>query len=156
MPKVIPLDLAVEPEAAVSGALLLQTEYSTVLSFNAVQRQIEGPHVPVGTAVLRFRHCLRTKFGLPNDEALAGHPLHAHGLGWYGCWEVLDSPWRAEAERENSVSFPTTDYSQYRHFVFTFHDSSFECLALDSELRIVPPGAFRADFDLLVDRAFSE
>ena len=155
--QVVELDLGIVREAAISGALVLQSELSTFLTFNAMRADGQGRRVDAGSAVVEFRRCLRTKFGLPNDEALAGHPLAQLGLDAYGVFEVLNSRWRTEAEAENRVCFPATDYSEFWHFIFTFHDSSFECLALDLDLRLIePPGSFRGEFDALVDRVVRE
>lgn len=70
-------------------------------------------------------------FGGPNDEALGGHRLADKGLRPYAFHEVLSSDWIAERERENSVhEFHQPGWHAWlRHFVFTFHDEAFECLA---------------------------
>jgi hypothetical protein len=94
-------------------------------------------------AVLSFLRPWAHSFGPPNDEALNGHPLYALGLKPYDNSEVLGSPWARELERRNRVH-PDHDPSRFdalRHFVFTFHDSMFECLA--SDVTIV--GVFRID-----------
>jgi hypothetical protein len=152
---VVDLDLGFRPEAAISGALLLRSETLAILTFNAMRRTAVDRLEDAGTAVIEFARCLLTKFGLPNDEALPGHPLFRHGLEAYGCFEVLNSRWRKEAEDQNRVQFPDTDYSSVRHFIFTFHDSSFECLANDLSVRLVPLGEFRAEYDSLVDRLYN-
>ena len=87
-------------------------------------------------AVVRFRK-YATFFGPPNDEAFSGHPLYARGLKPYGFFEVEDSSWVRSLERMNSVH-PCHDrqsfLSCYRHFVLSFHDSTFECVAESYEL----------------------
>ena len=88
--------------------------------------------------VLTFEGCLISRFGYPNDEALPGHPLARRGLGYYGIFEVLRSSWTAELAAQNCVVFPEADWPSgepLRHFVVTFHDSTFECLARDVEGR---------------------
>jgi hypothetical protein len=87
-------------------------------------------------AVLKFVGPFAHSFGPPNDEALHGHPLAKNGLHAYGNFEVLNSPWVAAAERMNRVH-PFHDprrFAALRHFAFTFHDTMFECLALDIQL----------------------
>lgn len=80
---------------------------------------------------LEFSRCSIAKFGYPNDEALGGHRLYSKGLGFYGCFEVLESEWIAELRRRNEVGFPEfRAFAEQRHFVITFHDSTFECIAL--------------------------
>ena len=78
-------------------------------------------------------------YGYPNDEALAGHPLYLSGLRHYGVFEVLEPSWRQRVIDQNLISFPRTppQYTTLRHFVITFHDSTFECLAQDLRARRV-------------------
>jgi hypothetical protein len=82
-------------------------------------------------AVLRFPICQILKFGYPNDEALPGHPLYAKGLRHYNLFEVLDSTWIAALADQNLVAFPNPrgEPRPDHHFVITFHDSTFECIA---------------------------
>lgn len=94
--------------------------------------------VPDGrNVVIRFERCILFKFGAPNDETLHGHPLYAHGLQHYSVHSVLNSPWVAEIEKINSVH-RMHDRSRFlkglRHYIFTFHDSTLECLVkIDNE-----------------------
>ena len=82
-------------------------------------------------AVLRFSGVDSVSFGGPNDEALPGHPLWGKGLTFYSFHEVIGSLWVATRERENSVHehHRRARFARLRHFVFTFHDETFECLA---------------------------
>ncbi len=69
--------------------------------------------------------------GGPNDEALHGHPLFERGLDAYGIYEVLGSSWIRAMERMNSVHprHRPERFASLRHFIFTFHDVTFECVA---------------------------
>src|SRR4051794_31035957 len=126
--RVIPLNLGCTPEAAVSGALLLQTENKTYLTFNAEKETSDGYSKDAGTAVVEIERCKITKFGYPNDEALPGHPLYPKGLNTYGIYEVLNSSWITELSEQNRIAFPDrTSNKSMRHFIFIFHDNSFEC-----------------------------
>jgi hypothetical protein len=126
---VVELNLGCSPEAAVSGALLLQTEYRAYLTFNA-QRPVDGFFEDAGTAIVEIVRCAITKFGYPNDEALGGHPLSPKGLTTYGIYEVQNSSWIAALAKQNRITFPDRNNTTLmRHFVFVFHDSTFECLA---------------------------
>jgi hypothetical protein len=82
-------------------------------------------------AVVRFPLCIFLAFGAPNDEALAGHPLYQCGLRHYSIHEILGSSLVRELERRNSVH-PRHDPDWYlqgtRHYVFTFQDSTLECV----------------------------
>ena len=138
---IIELDLGIRPGAAVSGAVCLQTEETAVLTFNAMQPTDRiGPYGPymkdAGTAVVEFRRCIITRFGYPNDEPRGEIPQYAGAAG-YGIYEVQDSTWIREVVRMNRIRFPRTkdDYVR-KHFLFTFHDSTFECLADDLSLTV--------------------
>jgi hypothetical protein len=81
-------------------------------------------------AVVRFPLCSYFTFGAPNDEALGGHPLARVGLRHYTVHEVDWSALVRELERRNSVH-PRHDPALHlnrRHFVFTFQDSTLECV----------------------------
>ena len=82
-------------------------------------------------ALIEFRGYWSYMFGAPNDEAIDGHPLATRGLNPYGSFEVQDSSWIRQVERMNSVH-PNHDpkrFDRYKHYVFAFHDSTFECIA---------------------------
>ena len=89
-------------------------------------------------AALRFTRCLQHKFGYPNEEAISGHPLWSHGLEYCACTELQGSDWLAEITKQNEVHARHKEsmFSSYRHFIFPFHDTTFECLAEGYEVRI--------------------
>jgi hypothetical protein len=53
--------------------------------------------------VLRFAHVLASYLGVPNEEAISGHPLASSGLRPFEFVRVAPSPWIAELERMNRV-----------------------------------------------------
>lgn len=129
------LHVGVQPELAVSGAFLIQDERRTILTFNAVKPQPDGRRLDAGTAVVTFQGCQITKFGYPNDEAYGPFPWLQDTDS--NIVEILDSPWPREIARLNQYAFPDTKVSTFlRHFLFLFHDSSFECLADDFEVTL--------------------
>jgi hypothetical protein len=71
-------------------------------------------------------------FGPPNDEAFRGHPLAERGLTPYAFFVILNSSWLRGLERMNSVH-PHHSKNRFmqrkHHFVLSFHDSTFECIA---------------------------
>jgi hypothetical protein len=109
--------LVSEPDPAWDGT------YTTVVGPDS-----EGQLV----AIVRFRWPYAHIFGPPNDEAFNGHPLAPRGLGPYAVFEVQQSSWLRRLERMNSVHW-NHDKERFladrRHFVFAFHDSTFECIA---------------------------
>jgi hypothetical protein len=86
--------------------------------------------------VVCFPLCSYLVFGVPNDEALGGHPLYSRGLNHYSVHEVLNSSLIQMLERRNSVH-PRHDRESYlrdkRHYVFTFQDSILECVVNEGE-----------------------
>jgi len=142
---VVELDLGFHPEAAVSGGLLIQSEYSVVLLFNAVSEQPQGSGLfdTAGVGMLEFQDCVTTRFGYPNDEGLEEHPLYSKGLAetGYAVCEVVNSRWaqewtlmtKATADRiwEGRAGQRPSNGRTLRHFLASFHDSTFECVARD-------------------------
>ncbi len=96
-------------------------------------------------AVVRFSGALAHFFGPPNDEAFSGHPLAARGLEAYGAFEILSSSWIRALEHMNSVHprHRPDSFSNCRHFILTFHDTIFECVA-DSFTIEQPSGSLRS------------
>ncbi|WP_198679991.1 hypothetical protein [Aureibaculum luteum] len=83
-------------------------------------------------AIVVFDLCSAHYFGPPNDEAFSGHPLANRGLEPYGNFEIINSSWIRKLEKMNSVH-PYHDKKRFvenkRHYILTFHDSIFECIA---------------------------
>lgn len=153
---IIELELGCRPEAAVSGAVLVQTEYNTFLTFNAMRATDRmspygGPFMDdAGIALIEFEMCSVTKFGYPNDEAWGGIP-RTRGLS-YGIFEVQNSKWIRELTALNRHSFPNTpDDVGSRHFLFLFHDSSFECIVTGMKLELFD-GPYRNVFARITER----
>ncbi len=130
--------LGVIPQDDSVGPVLLQSDQNTFLVFSA-QKETEFENNgesscqrKLGTATVKFNNCLATKFGHPNDEAALGMPKYSQ-LEYDVC-EVKNSDWIKEHEEINNFSFPGTSYSEFRHFVFFFHDSTFESISKDVRL----------------------
>ena len=89
-------------------------------------------------ALVQFRGYDAYMFGPPNDEAFHGHPLFKRGLHPYGAFEIRRSSWIRQLERMNSVHpyHKPERYSRLKHYVFAFHDSTFECVAEAFEVTI--------------------
>ncbi|MEZ5977698.1 MAG: hypothetical protein R3F34_05710 [Planctomycetota bacterium] len=102
-------------------------------SWDGTYARVVGPDSEdENLVVATFEGCLSVLFGMPNDEALAGHPLATRGLCPCGVFEIRESSWIRELDNRNAVHsrhrrglWCTT----FRHFVVTFHDSTFECVA---------------------------
>lgn len=146
-----PLDIGFSPEAAVSGPILLQSDLSTTLIFNATKK-IGGKYASVGHGIVTFKNCSITKFGYPNDDAWRAIPRTKNLT--YDAYEVFESEWDNELDRLNRFGFPNYQRRRRRHFVWLFHDSSFECLAEDWSARVSdePIAAILADICQLLSQ----
>jgi hypothetical protein len=87
-------------------------------------------------ALVRFSGAIAYMFGPPNDEAFSGHPLASRGLEPYSVFEINQSSWLRTLERMNSVHpyHRAERFAKLNHYVFSFHDSVFECIAERFEL----------------------
>lgn len=90
-------------------------------------------------AIVRFQQPYCHMLGPPNDEAFIGHPLAKRGLKRYAVAEVVSSSWIRGLEAMNAVHpFHKPElFADYRHFIFTFHDSTFECVAGDFTVEVM-------------------
>lgn len=94
-------------------------------------RVVDADTADESVAVITFDRHHIYRSGPPNDEAIAGHPLFEKGLKPYSLFRVNRSSWIEELERMNSVH-PHHDRKRFdsrSHFIFVFHDSTFECVA---------------------------
>lgn len=136
------VELTDVPQSSVGAPLpvVLADEHTVLLAYLLEDRDPawDGTSVRVVTAssdgpaaLVRFQRTWVFQFGPPNDEAFHGHPLFARGLHPYAAFEVQDSSWLRALESMNSVhEYHSPDrFRQLRHFVFAFHDSTFECVA---------------------------
>jgi hypothetical protein len=99
---------------------------------NIVSTESEGLLI----AIITFLSPLAHQFGPPNDEAFTGHPLYERGLRPYSACEIRCSSWIRALERMNAVHpyHKPSLFASCRHFIFAFHDSTFECVADDFEV----------------------
>jgi len=139
---VVELTDAPRPDVGAPLPLVLADDYRLLLAYllSEPDPNWDGTYVNVVSpdseemvvAVIRFRHPYAHMFGPPNDEAFSGHPLANRGLDPYAVSEVRQSSWIRQLERMNSVHRqhkPEWFMENKKHFVFAFHDSTFECIA---------------------------
>jgi hypothetical protein len=85
----------------------------------------------VDTIVLvTFFKSLSHRFGIVNDEAADGHPLHEKGLETYRAHIIENSRWIEEHKQIHKVHprYSDKDWVDYKHFLFFFHDEIFEVI----------------------------
>jgi hypothetical protein len=132
--------------------IVLCDEHSLILSYIIFEKYPAPPPRPGGGlqvifsdpsqtkwAIVEFHRPTAHMFGPPNDEAFSGHPLASRGLGPYAIYEVRNSSWVRQLESMNSVhpQHNPKAYDDLKHYVFAFHDSTFECIARGFNATIV-------------------
>lgn len=90
-------------------------------------------------ALVEFIDCHAFKFGGPNDEVFAGHPLWGKGLEPYGAHTIAHSRWLAEVEKINMVHgrYSPQRWKTLKHYLLAFHDDIFECLANGHKIEVL-------------------
>ncbi|MBL7833887.1 MAG: hypothetical protein JNK18_08030 [Cyclobacteriaceae bacterium] len=80
------------------------------------------------------------KFGYPNDEAMGTHPLAKFGLGSYGLFQVLNSPWTKEICEGNRIHPRHHDsmFENLKHYVARFKDVTLDILCNNMEEMQLP------------------
>lgn len=138
---VIELSDAPRPNVGAPLPIILADEHRLLLAYlvSEADPDWDGSNVTVVTpesdglvAIVRFDSPTVHMFGPPNDEAFGGHPLSERGLCPNAVHEVRRSSWIRDLERMNSVH-PYHNRQRFlehkRHFIFAFHDSTFESVA---------------------------
>jgi hypothetical protein len=138
----VPLDFPVKWDAGAPLPHVIQNDYKTFLTFylGVPDPNWDGTYVTIkdpgaGTeeslALVEFDRCIAAKLGSPNDEVFHGHPLHGKGMDGYTAQKVVSSRWLAELEAVNKVHryYDADSWRKRNHYVFWFHDSTFECIA---------------------------
>jgi hypothetical protein len=84
----------------------------------------------VGT--IEFHGCHIKTFGHPGEDTLHGHRLFGKGLRYFDAFVVRNSAWLQERKQIDSVhptSHQPAAWDALNHYVLTFKDTTFECLA---------------------------
>jgi hypothetical protein len=144
--KVIRLESAPRPDIGAPLPVVLANDWDLILLYVISERDPnwDGTYVNVVSSRTENLKIARVKFlsphahmfGPPNDEAFSGHPLAERGLEPYSVSEVFGSSWIRKLDRMNSVhpEHNPANFEKLRHFVFAFHDTTFECVAKSFEV----------------------
>jgi hypothetical protein len=144
--RVVPLDNVPQSSAGAPLPFVVADEDRVVLAYyletpddgwdGSTVRVVDSATSEEPVALVRFNHCTAHMFGPPNDEAFAGHPLAKRGLQPYGAYRIESSSWIRQLEHMNSVhpQHRPDRYWELQHFIFAFHDSTFDCVCRDFEV----------------------
>jgi len=100
-----------------------------IIFFGTITQDSEAPDIE--TVMIEFTGCVKSSLGSPNDEALHGHPYYALGLRSYGFYQLENSDLLKQIIEMQSVHsrFDAEKWTFYKHYIITFHDELFECIA---------------------------
>jgi hypothetical protein len=126
---VVLLDSVPRPAADAAEPFIVASDRRVILAYPIAEADFErfGPFDADDDpfcAVL-FPDTVFHRLGPPGDGNLDFHPLVGQGLSGYSAHEVENSSLAAEIAAVGSVGLAQ------RHFVITFQDSTFECVASD-------------------------
>jgi hypothetical protein len=128
--KLSPLSGVPKPDCGAPRPIVFADEGRLLLAYSEID---EPPYAPMTAplAVVRFMRPYMHIFGPPNEEAISGHPLSGRGLHACGAFRVEESSLIRRLERMNSVhkQHDPKLFQSLSHYIFTFHDSTFECVA---------------------------
>jgi hypothetical protein len=145
----VPCDFPVKWDIGAPLPFLLRNDHRTFLAFYVRDSDShwDGTTVKVidpkstqnsSLCLVKFNRCSSAKLGHPNDEAQRGHPLAGRGLEGHTAQIVKNSPWLKEVAKTNSAHphHNPDRWNSLNHYIFWFHDSTFECLAESYEVEV--------------------
>ncbi len=98
-----------------------------------------------------FYGCMFSRFGTPSNECISGHPYYELGLRSFSFYELVDSDLIRDLIKINAVH-PRHDkkiWDRFSHYILTFHDNMFECVAQKYEIRETKSSVRQQSEDLL-------
>jgi hypothetical protein len=143
--------LMVNDDRALLAFLLSEPDPAWDGSYVTIKSPRDDQPQPLG--LVEFDGCISAKLGTPNDEVFAGHALDGRGLEAYTAQRVVNSRWLKELEAINSVhrGYEPKRWRDLNHFIFWFHDSTFECVARSFNVE-THRTSMRALLGLMVER----
>ncbi|MDQ8051437.1 MAG: hypothetical protein REI78_00355 [Pedobacter sp.] len=123
--------------------VVLSNDTELLLAFYAEQKNM--PAIPqqkhiiddTGVVALKFKRYLKYTFGVPGDEAINGHPYSKLGMKSYSFYELRDSDFIKSLQHIDKMhpQYHPDKWKMFKHYILTFHDNMFECIAESFEVR---------------------
>lgn len=85
--------------------------------------------------LMKFILPIAHKFGMPGNETIQGHPYYKIGLRSPGIFRLNGSDWIEQLKTIDKIHpyFDDKKWTGFNHYIITFHDNMFECVAKDFE-----------------------
>ena len=126
---VVLLDSVPQPAADAAEPFIVASARRVILAYPIAQADFErfGPFDPDDDpyCTVLFPDAVFHRLGPPGEVDLEIHPLASQGLTGWAVHEVMNSSLAAE------ISAVESPIPAQRHFVITFNESTFECVASD-------------------------
>ena len=126
---VVLLDSVPHPAADAAEPFIVASDRRVILCYPIAASDFErfGPFDPDDDpyCTVLFADAVFHRLGPPGDRDLAIHPLASQGLAGYSVHEVMNSSLAAE------IAALASPVPAQHHFVITFGESTFECVASD-------------------------
>lgn len=90
-----------------------------------------------GIVVIKFNMYLKYTFGLPGEETVHGHSYNSLGMESFSFYELRNSDFIKSLQEIEKVHpyYNSEKWNKYKHYILTFHDNMFECIAESFEIR---------------------
>jgi hypothetical protein len=74
---------------------------------------------------------------MPGNETIDGHPYYKLGMQSCSFYELRNSDFIKSLQDIDKVhpEYNPESWKAYKHYIITFHDNMFECIAKDFEIR---------------------
>jgi hypothetical protein len=119
------------PQASVAEPAPIVFSSGDAVAMAYITQKSENQGSRSGYAVVAFSGVRAHWCGAPGDRALAAHPLYPLGLEHYSFCEIIGSSLVRALYRmcDEVPSQAGGAFNGSRHFIMTFKDSTFECVA---------------------------
>jgi hypothetical protein len=122
--------------------VILSNDNSLFIAFYAdkatlrVEPQERNIIYDTGIFVLKFKMYLKYNFGIPGNETIQGHPYSKLGMKSFAFYELKNSDLIIQLDKIEKVHpyYNPKKMFDYKHYVLTFHDNMFECIAKGFEI----------------------
>ncbi|TRX34097.1 hypothetical protein [Flavobacterium restrictum] len=90
-----------------------------------------------GIFALKFKRYLKYTFGIPSNETINSHPYSKLGMESCSFYELIDSDYIKSLQDIEKMhpGYNPKKWNMYKHYILTFHDNMFECIAEGFEIR---------------------
>lgn len=149
------IELKEIPQSLVGAPMpiVLSDEHISMIAYYAQDEDIGPGGTGETIIVVSFTRCLAIMFIPPTEETFSGHPLASRGLKPYSAYLIKDSSWIRRLEKRNAAQSqqPPKLLEDHNHYVLSFQDSTFECIAGNYEFEIIN-GSMSDAIDMMKDK----